>query len=502
VVAGLVPENRSMVIAKFPVGTAQTVGRFWVAAGPAPATRSDGFCKVDSSGISIEVAEPLTPGFDAVPIANGVAMRQGPEPYDLIVHGTIPLAPRELTFFGARTATRHRTSLPFGDVQDEDPQLHRLLADWCIVGTHVPSPSTTFEGFRIRLTHLELWAGLNGMDMQIKRDKPIRVSMNFEPPGDITVPFVEFDEDATLRLSTVGTVPGPNVWGGRIRTMNLLAVEGLSGWTLAEMFDRFIRPVQALMTILAGERSEILDVEVKVGERWCAVFGDAVKRQAEQPTDDRAQMLLTRESFPLEAIAAWCRTSALLTPTPQVISAAMSGAFQTVDAEALALTTTAEGMDAMLYPDSRRFSVEEVEAAKRALRKSEVPLAVRNELSSALGTYLYKDSYPIRMKRLATEVSAASAGCVGDPDRWKDAMRRLRNDLAHSNRDAEADAEERLLAMHAASRSLRWALKIRLLQHAGVSPAVLSAALSASKRFRRDAGLWRGLFEGADRKGR
>ncbi len=364
------PQNRSMAIAKFPpVDMAQTVGRFWVA-GPVPATRSDGFCKVDSSGISIEVAEPLTPGFDTVPVANGVAIRQAPEPEDLVVHGTIPFAPKELTFFSAWTATRHGTSFRFGDVQDEGTQLHRLLADWCIVGAHVPSPSTTFEAFRIRLTHLELWAGLTGMDTRIKRDKPIQVSMSFEPPGgDITVPFVEFDEDATLRLSTVGTVPGPNVWGGRIRTKNLLAVEGLSGWTLAAMFDRFIYPVQALMTILAGgERCEILDVEVKVGgERWCAVFGDAVKSQAERPTDDRAQMLLTRESLPLETIAAWCRTSALLTPpTPQVISAAMSGAFQTVDAEALALTTTAEGMDATLYPDSRRFSNEDVEAAKRA----------------------------------------------------------------------------------------------------------------------------------------
>lgn len=486
-----------MAIMRFPGDMDQTVGRFWVP-GPEP-TRSDGFCKIDSGEISIEVADPLTPWHDTVPAANGVKIRQAPEPDDLVVHGTIPYAPRKVTFFGAWTAMRHATSLRLGDAQDEEPQLHRLLADWCIAGAHVPSPETTFEAFRVRLTHLELWAGLNGMELRIKREKPVEVEMHYLPPKDLTAPFVEFNEDATLRLSTVGTVPGPNVWGGQIRTHNVLAVEGLSGWTLAETFDRFIHPVQSLMSILAGERSEILDVEVKVGEKWCAVFGTAVNRQAERPADYPGKMLLTRENLPLEAIAAWCSASAMLTPTPHVIAAALSGAFQTVDAEALALATTAEGMDATLHPDSRRFSVQDVEDAKRALRASAVPVVVRNVLSSALGTYLYKDSYPIRMKRLATEVCAASSGCIGEPDRWKDAMRRMRNGLAHSNRDAEAGAEDRLREMHATCRSLRWALQIRLLLHIGVPPTVLSSALDASKKFRRDAKLWRGLFEEAER---
>ena len=486
-------ENQAMAIKRFPADMAQAVGRFWLPGAETP-TRSDGFCKIDSNGISIEVADPLTPGYDNVPVGDGVGVRQKPDPDELVVYGSIPFTPRKLTFFGARTTTRQSVGLQFGGLQDEEPQLHRLLADWCIVGAHVPSPSTTFEAFRIRLSHLELWADRSGLHLQISRDTPVKVSINFERPKDVVVPFTEFGQDATLRLSAVGTVSGLNVWGGRIQTKSLLTVEDLSGWTLAEMFDRFIHPVQSLMTILAGDRSELLDVEVKVGESWCTLFGAAVNRQAGQPDSDHEQMLLSRESLPLETIAAWCSTSALLTPTPHVISAALSGAFQTVEAEALALTTTAEGMDAVLFPESRRFSVEEVEASKKALKKSEVPKAVRNELSSALGTYLYKYSYPMRMKRLATEVSAASPRCVGDPDRWKDAMRRLRNDLAHSNRDDEESAEQRILEMYAMGRSLRWALQIRLLQHAGVPDETLSEALGESRRFARDAEHWSELF--------
>jgi hypothetical protein len=504
VVSGLdaLPDNRNMAIAKFPTDMAQAVGRFWIPGDESPTT-SDGLCNIDAEGITIEVTEHLTPAHETVQVANGIGIRQAPEPDNMVIHGTIPFEPRHLTFFDAWTRTRHGLRLPFGDIGDgkgTDPQLHGLSAAWCIAGAHIPSPASTFDAFRVRFTHLELWAGLSGIEMKVMQ-KPVEVSMTFQPPKDVTVPFTEFDEEATLRLSTTGTVPRQNVWGGQIRTENWLAVEGLSGWTLAEIFERFIQPVRALLTILAGERCEILVVEVKVDEAWCAVFGASVKGQTERPADDRGQMLLTRESMPLDRIASWCATSALLTPTPHVIAAALAGAFQTVETEALALTTTAEGMDSALYPGSRRFSDDDVKKTKKALKAlrkskdSEAPAEVINELSSALGTYLYKDSYPMRMKRLAAEVSVASPDCVGDPDEWKDAMRQLRNDLAHSNRDARDDDDARILAIYETGRSLRWALQVRLLQHAGVPSDVLSTALESSRRFKRDAERWQGRFE-------
>lgn len=122
---------------------------------------------------------------------------------------------------------------------------------------------------------------------------------------------------------------------------------------------------------------------------------------------------------------------------------------------------------------------------------------MRNALSSELGTYLFKTSYPARMKRTAETVARVAPDCVGDPNKWKDAMRDLRNDLAHANFGSEDFTDELIRARHARSRSLRWVLQIRLLQHAGVSDDHLQTALQQSKRFGRDVKLWRDIFNPA-----
>src|SRR5665647_3689936 len=86
-------------------------------------------------------------------------------------------------------------------------------------------------------------------------------------------------------------------------------------------------------------------------------------------------------------------------------------------------------MDRALYPDSRRFTEEEVGASVAGLKDSTVPANVRDVMVSALNLYFHEDSYPTRMKRLATEVSAAAPDCVGNTSKWKDSMRELRNGL-------------------------------------------------------------------------
>lgn len=182
-----------MAIAKFPVNTPQSVGRFWIP-GSETSGKTDGFCKVDASGISIEVSNPLTPGYDMVQVTNGVEVRQARDLNDLIVYGTIPFAPKELTFFDAWTTTRHSVGIPFGDSREDQPQLHRLSASWCIAGAHVESPASTFEAFRVRFTHLELWARHTGIDMRIHTEKPLGAMIDFRRPQDITAPFGEFDE--------------------------------------------------------------------------------------------------------------------------------------------------------------------------------------------------------------------------------------------------------------------------------------------------------------------
>jgi hypothetical protein len=455
---------------------------------------SSGLCRVEPTGIEVEVTDPLTTWMEAEHAVEGVTIRRAPEPDDLVVHGSLPFTPQKVTFFDARTVTRRAMALPFGDVQDDDPQLHHLRADWCIAGAHVPSPSTTFDAIRVRFAHLELWARETGIDMRYVYGPSTEVTIKFVPPPDLEVPFVEFSEDATLRLRTVGTLPAPSVWGGQIRTKNWLVLDGLSGWTLDETFTRFVRPVQTLLTLLAGEQCEVLNFEVEVDEEWCPVFSTAIKADTPQPEENSMLMLLNREQLPLETIATWCGTATQLSPTPHIVAAAVAGTFQTVDAEALALTTTAEGMDRALYPDSRRFTEDEVAASVAGLKASEVPAKVRDAMISALNLYFHEDSYPTRMKRLATEVSVAAPDCVGNPTKWKDTMRQLRNGLAHALGDSGESEVEPLVLMHARVLSLRWALQIRLLQAAGVPSEVIAEALETLQRFQRDQRFWRRVF--------
>lgn len=484
-----------MAIEKFPADVAQVVGQFW-AAGEDSAVKSDGFCRVDGKEILIDVARPLTPSHAYVEITKGLEVHQVPEPDDFVVHGKIPIRPSLVSFLGAWTQTRRSELDPLSTSGDDPaPELHRIRADWCIAGAHVGSAEQKFDGFRARFTHLELWADHSGLSTTILTQTPVEVSVKFQALKDLQAPFTAFDEDATLRLGAVGTLPAPTVWGSEIRTSNRLTLEGLSGWTLSEAFSRFINPVRSLLTILAGEHCELTELQVKVGDTWCGVFGDPVNAGAERPANRPRSMLLTRDQFSLDLIGDWCTTVADLSPTPHVVAAALSGAFQTVETEALVLATTAEGLDAALHPDSRRFSEEEVKESTKALKRSDVPKRVRNELSSALGSYFYEDSYPMRMQRLAEAVTEAVPDCVGEPRRWKDAMRVLRNDLAHSNKDDSGDTQAAILSTYALSRSLRWALQIRLLQRAGVSSEGLAEAIGMSELYRRDRKHWHGLFE-------
>lgn len=228
---------------RFPDDVTQSVGRFWVA-GEERGRTSSGLCRVDSTGIDIEVAEPLTTWMESEHVATGVTIRRAPEADDLVIHGSLPIVPQKVTLLNARTVTRRAMALPFGDAEDpeDDAQLHHLRADWCIAGAHVPSPSTTLHAVRVRLSHLELWAQLTGIDMQYIYKPSTEVTIKFVPPPDVEVSFTEFSEAATLRLRTVGTLPAPSVWGGQIRTKNWLVLDGLSGWTLEETMARFVRP--------------------------------------------------------------------------------------------------------------------------------------------------------------------------------------------------------------------------------------------------------------------
>lgn len=369
-----------------------------------------------------------------------------------------------------------------------------LRADWVILGAHVLTHTPKFTAVRARFSHLERWAAHDGISWGVPSESGVDAVLTYSKPADITTPYTQHSESATLRLRNQGECSPPKNSSARVYSKCWLELEGLSGWNLDEAFERFINPVRSLMAILAGEAADVLEVEVLADGRWCSVFGGHIKGVVDPDGGSGEQMLLSRDAFPLERIDAWCGSTALLSPVPYVVEAALSDVFSSVEVEALQLTTGAEGMDNVLHPDSRRFTEQEVEDAKRALKTSEMPENVRNALSSELGSYLYKQSYPARMLRTAEAILPVAPRCVGEPKRWKVAMRDLRNNLAHANIGGEDLDVEQIRTIHAQSRSLRWVLQIRLLQQAGVPDRELQVAMSGSKQFRRDAKLWEGMF--------
>lgn len=472
-----------MAAQKFPRDPSQSVGRFWIASADADKAQA-GVCRVQGDLIEIEVSEALTPWMEAQNDPNCVTIKHLPEGGDLVVQGEIPFQPAQLTFLGARTTHRRTVHLPFAGA----PELHRVRADWCIAGAHIDGPNVTFTAVRARFTHLELWAQTHGIALTHIYKPTTEVALKFVPPTTETVPFTQFDQAAALKLETTGTMSPPDVWGGQIRTKNYLTLEGLSGWTLEEALARFVRPVQTLLTLLAGQQCDTLLFEVQVDGRWCQVYGDSINPEAALPTTDT--LLLRREGVPLEVVASWCDLTRKLTPVPQVVAAALSGSFQTVEAEALAMTTTAEGLDRVLYPHSFRFTEEEVANTVAALRTSDAPANVRKELISALNLYFREDSYPTRMKRLASDVSTAVPRCIGEITKWKNGIRDMRVGLAHALGAEDEGGDDALWQMVSKVQSLRWALLIRMLQEAGVADETLGEAVTSSEDFKRDEKMW------------
>lgn len=487
-------DDRRMANPKFPIGTPQTLGGFQTPDG----RQASGLCRIGTT-IELELAEALLER-SHVPIP-GVAVFKGvanPIEADLVVHGNIASTPKKLTFLGTHKVARRVSvvNLVPGDAGGKsEPEYHRYRAAWCIAGVHLPSQDATFTAVRARFNQLELWHVTNGVEVNRNPERP-EVNIKLSMLESVTAPFTQFDEDARLEVLNAQKLRRPTPWGAGFDTTNWLQLDGLSGWTLDQAVERFVRPVQSLLTILSGEQCEVLEFEVKVDDRWCAVYGGLVKPDAARP-DPAPQMLLERQDLGLEAIAEWCHLCTDLAPAPHVIATAVGIGFGAVETQALVLATTAEGLDRALHPGSRRFTEQEVADSIGVLEASDIPSNVRGSLTGALRVYLYQDTYATRMKRLAEDVAEVAPTCVGKPQKWRDAMSQLRNGLAHSLGSGSAPSSADSATARAQSTSLQWALLIRLLILTGVSGEALSKALDQSSRYQQAQRLWAGRFGGA-----
>ena len=96
-----------------------------------------------------------------------------------------------------------------------------------------------------------------------------------------------------------------------------------------------------------------------------------------------------------------------------------------------------------------------------------------------------------KWKRHVTEMRIANAhGLESEPTRTGSGSGTAKQDSGSDAGDVSAE-ERAMFDLHALTRSLRWALRIRLLQHCGVTNDAIGEAVSQWQEYLRDERTWR-----------
>lgn len=431
----------------------------------------------------LEVSPSLTPRYKYTQYGKGtVGVGVADDPDDLVVLGSLASSPGAVTLWGVHTTGHHSLGFPMPGTTN--PESHSMRTDWCIAGGHFPDPATRFHGVQIDVTNLTEWAWQPSLsERRVLGER--RMTWEFDPPESLDEPLP--NGEGYIALKPALNWSGLTIRGVDIKSHSQLEVELFDGWTLANCLESLAIPLASLMTLLSGAKSEVRSLSIWSEEAdWSSVHGHSVVSGAPQAAGD---LLLHRTDAGSEFLVRWLELCGRVTPVPQILSAIVGGELPTVEAEALALVTTVESLHRTLHPDARRFSDDEVQQSIAALSDSNMPQAVRNSLTSALGTWWPEYSYPMRVRALAEPVADAVPDCVGKLSRWKNAVVEQRVSLAHGL--GSRMGHDQVLKMYSLNRSIQWTLLLRLLIEAGVSANVLRRATRSSERFELDRDEWR-----------
>src|SRR5664280_2846467 len=148
-------------------------GRFWLA--EEPIRTVGGWLDMSERWPVVELAEPLTPALrqvarteqrDGSQNVTYVLADDDVQPDTVTVHGMLRNGPRRMTLIDASTAGRQQVL--GGSVGD--PGMERLQADYAVLGGHIAGRGVRFTHARVQLQHLDVWAQLPGIEMQVATD--------------------------------------------------------------------------------------------------------------------------------------------------------------------------------------------------------------------------------------------------------------------------------------------------------------------------------------------
>jgi hypothetical protein len=486
---------------RFPDQTAETIGQFQVVSNSLAASgaeeadllRRTGVLRFQDNAVELEVSPAFNPVVSWTKTGPGSYAGKPPEDGitdDAVVLGAIARQPGEVSLWGMRTRSRQLLGFPSPE-QEEQRSREVLAADWCLVGALFSSDATEFQSVALDVTGLHKFADMPSIHVEIPERGMVPMTWVYEPPdaatGTTSTPLsgeVRFDAQPTLP-----TLGGPDI---SVTTGTRLKLSFEGAVPLSVVVSDIAIPITSLMTILHGADSRVrrLTVSTLAGDSADA-YGRVVDLSA--PRDAAMDLLLTlNDACGANFIGRWLDLAKRTSPVPQILAAAYSGEFVTVEAEAQNLCTAAETLHRRLHPDDRRWTTETVEEGMSGLAAAPMPEEVRHALRQALGQYLFEPSFPIRIEALAVRVGAVLPDCVGRVNRWKQAVTDQRNVLAHGlpARSGRID----LTQMHYITRSLRWVLTLYLLLEAGVPPEQLAETTKANERYERDWRNWRRVW--------
>ena len=467
----------------FPGKSNSTLGQFWLPG--SEAKHVTGTVDVDGTKVRLRVSPGLTPFHTFEPLSSGHwAVKTAEDPANMVVLGEIPLLPRRVTLLDAYTTSRNTVGLPSPFDSDSTPSVQEMEATWCLVGDHLPDPECRLFGVRPEVTNLAEWAWQPTITQTIYPDNRLKQDWHLDL-ADKSLDAKLTEGAGYITLGPAASLRPPGIRGFAVETRSQLEIELTSGWTMQEVVTRALQPLADLMTILSGAACVVRSLEVWTS-KWCSVHGYQVDPAG---AVSAGKLLFVQPQVGLDFLARWLEVHYRTTPVPQILAAATRNEFPTVEAQALTLATAVEALHRTLYPDARRFSVEEITLSLNSVAVSDIPKPVAETFVSALRQYWHENTYSQRVRALAEPVSAAVPSCIGRLGRWKNAVVDQRHALAHGMKSGRLEADQ-ILRMGSLNTSLQWMLVLRLLLEAGVAPGILAEATAQSERFAEDRCEW------------
>ncbi|WP_344920260.1 HEPN domain-containing protein [Streptosporangium oxazolinicum] len=479
-------------------------GRFWLP--DAPEKTVGGWLDLSSRWPLLILADPLTPSMrevsrsisaDGTPFSTMVPTDDGQASDSLVIHGMIRNPSGRVTLVGAVTAGR--SEIIGGVVRDPGEQ--RFRAEYVLVGPHQVGADATFTMARIRVKHLDSWANLPGIAMELAEDWS-QITARYEKHEQASAVMAGGRE---LVLDEVVNLQEPTVLGAGFKRSVELRLNEPAGLTVDEWWRRFVTPMTELLTMAIGVPCPPVDLKLFRDENkeWV----DVQHPQLREDSGDLLhayQVFLARDRLTLDHLARWLEVAADLSPIPALVTETISAHERPLPSQLLEMTIAAEGLHRRLQPKAQVMTRGQKDRARKQAKEA-VSEELKERVSEAL-MHIDAPSYIERLRyltNLTREAIPQAAGLMVASQEeqkldttkgWEDRIKAVRNGFAHQaprRDDAPDDKEwqEQVILL----RTLYWVLAAALLLQTGVEPAKLRERIENYEPYRallRQARQW------------